>query len=406
MKAINPELLFEHRPHENILGLFEEEKQSPHGFLRVSAPMVRYSKLEFRRLLRQHGVKLAFTPMVIADSFIHSQKARDNEFTTCLEDVPVISQFAARDAYEFSIAAQLIFPYVDGVDLNCGCPQSWAMSKGYGCGLLRHPELVRDIVQTTRRVLPQHFSISVKLRLLNGFAEESIRSTVELARQLEKCGATFLTLHGRTMWQKISDPLNISAMAEVKKSIQIPLVVNGNVRSLEEAKDLHEKTQADGIMAARGLLSNPTLFNGQLKERDTPVECVQQWLDIATRAGDNIHFQCFHHHLTFMWSSHMKRKLRLEFNSFTNKRQVFDFFEERYGLKPQAESHTSPLEYTKCVYPQVEETSSVDLTQKMPKWNENSDGKFFKEFKEDVSKNKSSEQDDFDLEGSFFSILD
>lgn len=413
MNKLNIELLPQQRQHANILNIFEDEKVTSHGFVRVSAPMVRYSKLEFRRLIRQYGVKLAFTPMVIADSFIHSQKARDNEFTTCLEDIPIISQFAARDAYEFSVAAQLIYPYVDGVDLNCGCPQSWAISKGYGCGLLRHPDLVRDIIQTTRRLLPQSFSISVKLRLLNGVSEESVRSTVELARQLEKCGATFLTIHGRTMWQKTSDPLNIAAMAEVKKSIHIPLVVNGNVRSWRDAKELHDQTNADGVMAARGLLSNPALFNNNIEERETPIECVQKWLDIATCAGANLHFQCFHHHLTFMWSSHMKRQLRLEFNNFTNKQQVFDFFEERYGLKPQAPTHSNPFNYTKCVYPPLTHSLKIDKNNveeslERQTWNENSDGKYFNEFKEELSETEiqfGGRYDDIDLEGSFFTEL-
>ncbi|CAD6996881.1 tRNA-dihydrouridine(20a/20b) synthase [NAD(P)+]-like [Ceratitis capitata] len=407
MNIVNLELLPQQRPHKNILEVFEDEKKTTHGFVCVSAPMVRYSKLEFRRLIREHGVKLAFTPMIIADSFIHSQKARDNEFTTCVEDVPIISQFAACDAYEFSLAAQLIYPYVDGVDLNCGCPQSWAISKGYGCGLLRQPELVRDIIQTARRVLPQNFSISVKLRLLNGNAEESIRSTVELARQLEKCGATFLNLHGRTMWQKTSDPLNIPAMTEIKKSIQIPLVVNGNVRSWKDAIDLHEQTQADGIMSARGLLSNPALFNKHITGTETPMECVQEWLDIATSAGENINFQCFHHHLTFMWSSHMKRKLRLEFNNFTNKQQVFNFFEERYGLRPQKSSYINTLNYTKCIYPHVPHTNNkTERAQAGQAWSENSNGKYFNEFKEDLTKEQcSEEQDDFNLEGSFFTDL-
>ncbi|XP_018787061.1 PREDICTED: tRNA-dihydrouridine(20a/20b) synthase [NAD(P)+]-like [Bactrocera latifrons] len=414
MNTLNIELLPQQRPHANILSIFENERATPHGFVPVSAPMVRYSKLEFRRLIRQYGVQLAFTPMVIADSFIHSQKARDNEFTTCLEDFPIISQFAARDAYEFSVASQLIYPYVDGVDLNCGCPQSWAISKGYGCGLLRHPELVRDIIQTTRRLLPQSFSISVKLRLLNGVPEESIRSTVELARQLEKCGATFLTIHGRTMWQKTSDPLNIPAMAEVKKSVHIPLVVNGNIRSWQDAQELHDQTKADGVMAARGLLSNPALFDNNIEEKETPIECVQKWLDIATRAGDNIHFQCFHHHLTFMWSSHMKRKLRLEFNNFTKKQQVFDFFEERYGLKPQGTKHSNPFDYTKCVYPPVSyhsttNTKNVEESFGGQTWNENSNGKYFNEFKEKLSETETrcdSQHEDVALEGSFFTQLD
>ncbi|GBP01804.1 DNA topoisomerase 2 [Eumeta japonica] len=149
---------------------------------------------------------------------------------------------------EFVNSSRLIYPYVDGVDLNCGCPQSWAIAKGYGCGLLKHPEKVKDIIQTIKRQINENFSISLKIRLLN---HESTKSTIELARQLENCGATFITLHGRTMWQKTSDPLNVEAIKEVKESIRIPLIANGNVKSWQTACELYEKTKADGIMAAR-----------------------------------------------------------------------------------------------------------------------------------------------------------
>lgn len=151
------------RPHHDIAALFADQPE----FLRVSAPMVRY-KLEFRRLVRLNGVQLAFTPMMISDSINNSEKARQNEFTTGPDDQPLVAQFAAKDAMEFVTSAQLIYPYVDGIDLNCGCPQSWAMAKGYGCGLLRHPELVREVVQQVRRTLPSDFSVSVKMRLLGG----------------------------------------------------------------------------------------------------------------------------------------------------------------------------------------------------------------------------------------------
>lgn len=96
------------RPHHDIAEVFLEDKSREHGFLRVSAPMVRYSKVEFRKLLRKHGVKLAFSPMIIADSFNNSEKARQNEFTSTPDDQPVIAQFAAKDAMEFVNAARLV----------------------------------------------------------------------------------------------------------------------------------------------------------------------------------------------------------------------------------------------------------------------------------------------------------
>ncbi|KAH8273988.1 hypothetical protein KR044_007209 [Drosophila immigrans] len=371
------------RPHNDIAALFAEAKD----FLRVSAPMVRYSKLEFRRLLRQNGVQLAFTPMMISDSINNSEKARQNEFSTGPDDQPLIAQFAAKDATEFVTSAQLIYPYVDGVDLNCGCPQSWAIAKGYGCGLLRQPEQVRDVVQCLRRTLPAEFSVSVKMRLLQGKDHEtSAQKTIELAQQLEHCGVTFLTLHGRTPAQKHSkDTLNVAAMAEVAQSLQIPLIVNGNVESFQDACDLHHKTKAAGVMAARGLLANPALFNSEHSlTTGTPKECVEQWLDIAESAGDHLHFQCFHHHLSFMWSNEMKRALRVQFNSLNNKAQVLQFLAEHCDVRPRSIKINSSASYTNCTYSHFtppKHARHLAIKAEESCWNAASDGKFFKEFK-------------------------
>ncbi len=101
--------------------------------------MVRYSKLPFRLLVREYGADIVYTPMILAHEFIRSQIARDSDFTTCSverETTPdgrehaLIAQFASSDAVEFARAAELIAPWVDGVDLNCGCPQSWALKVG------------------------------------------------------------------------------------------------------------------------------------------------------------------------------------------------------------------------------------------------------------------------------------
>lgn len=394
--------LAQQRPHHDIAALFADAKD----FLRISAPMVRYSKLEFRRLVRQNGVQLAFTPMMISDSINNSEKARQNEFTTGPDDQPLIAQFAAKDATEFLTSAQLVYPYVDGVDLNCGCPQSWAIAKGYGCGLLRQPEKVRDVVQTLRRTLPTDFSVSVKMRLLQASDNEvSLQKTIELAQQLEHCGVTFLTLHGRTPAQKHSkDTLNVEAMAEVAKSLHIPLVVNGNVESYQDAVALHASTKASGVMAARGLLANPALFNSDypLATR-TPKACVEQWLDIAALAGEHLLFQCFHHHLSFMWSNEMKRSLRVQFNSFSNKSQVLEFLAEHYDVRPSIENCSAdPSIYTNCTYDHFtppKHARHLAAEAEGSSWDSKSDGKFFTEFK--TQQLTSDKSEDLELGGLF-----
>lgn len=124
------------------------------------------TRLEFRTLVRKYGVDLCYTPMIMTDSFCRSLKARHNEFTTSVGDTPVIAQFAAKDSIEYLSAAEMVYPYVDGIDLNCGCPQHWAISSGYGSGLLlKEPETIRDMTATLRRNFPSDFSISVKIRV-------------------------------------------------------------------------------------------------------------------------------------------------------------------------------------------------------------------------------------------------
>ena len=92
--------------------------------------MVRYTKLQFRQLVRKYDCDLTYTPMIMSNSFIRSQKARDIEFTTNLTDRPLIVQFAANNCEDLASASAFVHKHCDGIELNCGCPQKWAMQEG------------------------------------------------------------------------------------------------------------------------------------------------------------------------------------------------------------------------------------------------------------------------------------
>ncbi len=94
-------------------------------YLRICAPMVRYSKLAFRQVVRNYNVDVAFTPMILSDVFKYSKEAKEIEFQTNEQDQPVVVQFAASNATDLADAAELVARYSNGVDLNCGCPQKW-----------------------------------------------------------------------------------------------------------------------------------------------------------------------------------------------------------------------------------------------------------------------------------------
>lgn len=186
--------------------------------INVLAPLVRCSKLPFRHLCSLYETHVTHTPMVLAEEFSRSQAARISDFTTSRDERGVfwmeprgssssgysnghsedregvtfhkpgstsrlpptpepptkhselvrgalIAQFASPNATSLADAAELIAPYVDGVDLNCGCPQRWAYNEGIGCALLRKPELVREMVRAVKGRLGWDWPVSIKIRV-------------------------------------------------------------------------------------------------------------------------------------------------------------------------------------------------------------------------------------------------
>ncbi|XP_041976340.1 tRNA-dihydrouridine(20a/20b) synthase [NAD(P)+]-like [Aricia agestis] len=286
-------------------------------YLKVCAPMVRYSRVQFRTLVKNYGVDLCFTPMILADSFCQNSKARYNEFLTTDTDSPLIVQFAANNANDFLDASKLVHPYANGVDLNCGCPQRWAMKDGYGCSLLSKPDIIQDLVLGVRNNLPSHFSVSVKIRIL-----QDIKKTIELCHQLQSCGVDFITVHGRTPSQKSGEKVNVDALREVCASVQVPIIVNGGVKTLKDADDLYSAVKCNGVMAASGLLTNPALFDGSTK---TPQTCIKLWMDLKNKSNDHITFQCYHHHLVFMLEKILTKPERQEFNCLSTFESVDEY---------------------------------------------------------------------------------
>lgn len=227
---------------------------------------------------------------------------------------------------------KLVQPYADGVDLNCGCPQSWAKKEGYGCYLLKNTELIEDMMKTARRNAPSDFSISLKIRLL----DKSIKSTIDLCRKLESLNVSFITVHGRTPSEKATAdfPVDFEAVAEIKKSLQIPVIFNGDVKSLSHADNFYEATKCDGFMSARAILSNPALFSGYSK---TPFSCIQDWLDMSlNQSEEEMTYQTFHHHLVFMMENLLSKEDYVEFNNIHGRRSgVYDFFREKFSIEPK-----------------------------------------------------------------------
>lgn len=208
-----------------------------------------------------------------------------------LGDRPVVAQFAARNPIEFSKSIEYIAPYVDAVDLNCGCPQRWAIEEGIGSALLddwsRLEQIVKAGIEASR---PYNLPVSVKIRI---FPE--IDKTIELARRLERLGVAWITVHGRTKAQKPCAEPDYAQVRLVKECLSIPVIANGNVFSLEDAERIQKETGVNGVMAARGLMENPGLFYGL---PETNWEVIDTYIKAAVQHGTTT--AIFHHHLATM----------------------------------------------------------------------------------------------------------
>ena len=277
-------------PPHHLLAAFPE--------VNVCAPMVRYSKLPFRALVAQYDTHITTTPMILASEFSRNQLARDADFTTNGEERgtftlitehgarPVrvrgalVCQLAASSAEPLADAAELVQPYVDGIDLNCGCPQPWAYAEQLGAYLLDQPETVSDMVRGVKSRLGDGFCVSVKIRV-----DSDLKRTDALVRNALHAGASLITIHGRTRHQSsTSHPVDLDAMrfaVDAAKSCGVhtawgtspgdayafgqdggsggpaPCVVNGDIWTRDDARVWRQRTGARGAMSARGLLANP-----------------------------------------------------------------------------------------------------------------------------------------------------
>lgn len=163
----------------------------------------------------------------------------------------LIAQLASPNGPSLADACELLAPHVDGVDINCGCPQRWAYNEGIGCALLRKPELVGDMVRRAHDRMGWDWPVSIKIRV-----DTDPRATQTLVDNAIAMGVSHITVHGRTRHQPSTDPVNLPALAAAVNLVRgrVPTVANGDLWDLDDAAAMR-KTGVDGVMAARGLLA-------------------------------------------------------------------------------------------------------------------------------------------------------
>jgi tRNA-dihydrouridine synthase 1 len=187
---------------------------------------------------------------------VESPKYREEIFTTHAGDRPLLVQFCANDPDTLLAAAKLVAPRCDGVDINFGCPQRIAKKGNYGAFLMDDWDTVHNLIKKLDEELP--VPVTAKIRVY-----DDLETSLKFAKMVEAAGAQLVAVHGRTREQKRAADVraNWAFIREIKKQLKVPVLANGDIRSLEEARACLAATGADGVLSAEPLLENPSLFS-------------------------------------------------------------------------------------------------------------------------------------------------
>jgi len=241
--------------------------------LYVLAPLAGFTDLPFRSVVKKFGVDLTVSEMISSKTLAHGSRKTEKMLEKSPLETPYSVQIAGSDPEIIKRALDVINARegIDIVDLNCGCPVPKVVNNLQGSALLTDLEKMGKAIETIKAYSEKPMT-SVKIRL--GFKE---KNHVEIARVCEEAGADFLAVHGRTRAGKFKAPVDYDAIAEVKRSVSIPVIANGDIDSPAKARWVLEHTGCDGIMIGRAAVGKPWLFR-QIREGmdDPPLELVRE----------------------------------------------------------------------------------------------------------------------------------
>jgi len=224
----------------------------------VLAPMAGICNSAFRRIAKEMGAGLIYAEMVSDKALLYKSKKTEDMLYMKDEERPISQQIFGSDKESFVEAAKIVCEkmHPDIIDINMGCPvPKVAVSAQAGAALLKNPDKVYEIVKSVVEAV----SIPVTVKIRSGWDKNSINA-IEIAKVCERAGASAICVHPRTRSQRYEGLSDWNIIKEVKESISIPVIGNGDIRSVDDAKRMIELTNCDAVMIGRGVLGNPWLI--------------------------------------------------------------------------------------------------------------------------------------------------
>ncbi len=249
-------------------------QQTPAFFVReipvfgdlILAPMDGISDLPFRSLVRRLGSAMSYTEFINARDVLEGHPHLSRRLSYLEFERPIVFQVFDDDPARLLAAAQRLMEHCpDIIDVNLGCSAKTVTGRGAGAALLRDPRKIAQIISDLSAALP--VPVTAKMRL--GWDEGS-QNYLQVARVIEENGGQLIAVHGRTKQQAYGGEANWDAIAEIKQAVGIPVIANGDVRSIQDIERIIARTGCDAAMIGRAAIGNPWIFSRR-ELKDIPI---------------------------------------------------------------------------------------------------------------------------------------
>ena len=221
----------------------------------VCAPMAGITNESYRYILKKMGAGLIYSEMVSIMGIVYNSKNTIDLLKINDYERPISIQIFGHDKESFVTAAKYVCENIkpDILDINMGCPvPKVALKSQAGSGLLKDPQKIYEIVSSVIKSV----NIPVTVKIRSGWDNDSI-NCVEVAKIIEKAGASAIAIHPRTRSQGYSGQADWSLIKKVKESVNIPVIGNGDIKTIYDAKRMIDETNCDAVMIARSIIGNP-----------------------------------------------------------------------------------------------------------------------------------------------------
>lgn len=237
-----------------------------------------------RLLCHEYGASWTVTEMINAQGYCcapeNTSAIERLLYYTPEEGTIGVQLFGREPAYFAQAAAAMEQRGFAFIDINMGCPARKVVSGGSGSALMKEPLLCGEIVSAVRRAV----TVPVTVKMRSGWDEDHINAP-QIARICEDSGADLITIHGRTRRQQYSGSANRAVIEEVCRSVHIPVIANGDIRTWEDVRNVLAQTGCAGVAIGRGACGNPWAFRNILQKKDVSVS-VRERVEGAIRHLD------------------------------------------------------------------------------------------------------------------------